>query len=53
MGIIFGAIAGAFIGGVIGFMQALLSREGIWPDVWASFIIVGTVIGGTIGFFNG
>lgn len=40
---------GAFVGFIIGIVQAATSRDGIWPDAWAILIIVGALCGAAIG----
>lgn len=47
--IVVGSAAGFAWGAGIGLAVALLSRDGIWPRLWATLIIGLSVLGGAIG----
>lgn len=42
-------LCGAFVGFILGIVQAGTSRDGIWLEDWAILIIVGALCGAAIG----
>ena len=42
-------LCGAFVGFIIGIVQAATFRDGIWLDAWAILIVVGALCGAAIG----
>lgn len=50
--IIIGALPGAGLGVLAGLAMAIFCRDGIWPDLWAHFILIGFGLGGVLGFLD-
>ena len=46
-----GTLCGMCAGFIAGLVLAVITRDGIWPDVWAIFMIGGGGIGLTISAF--
>jgi hypothetical protein len=50
---LFGGVTFAVIGFVIGLCIAVMSRDGIFPDVWAGLILAGAGFGVVLGGIAG